>query len=712
MFLRSLARGIALLAVCVGSGCGDSENTRARWIFLAEGYRPTPGLPSEAVGAWSLAERTARLRPAPELGGVWLDIDLPIQLWERDPSGTWSTERPQTFSIPHANGQTLELSVGGEQVPSWSPWKLDEAPSDSTLSYVVDGRVHLRLSHGQAPRDVVWSELLERGHEAQGRRRVVVGNLTGDGLDVWPGERASLWTPLPEQSALRCSTAARLAVPTAGPIRFRIFLNDVPLLDHSQESGGETDYVEHVLPLPPDAVELAEWRFEVDGPPGVSAFLGPVVGPLESGDAAAPESVRPDLVLFVADTLRADALGATTRDDDPKRVSATPELDRFVSRSLSFTQARSVASWTLPAHVSMFTGLFPLQHGAFRSGGVLPDELVTVAEALRAQGYRTGAITDAAWVSRYFGFAQGFEWFAERSISEWDLRATLSDATAFLERADGRPTFLFVHTYRVHEPYRVGEDESRRELAQFKKRIPAQLRRSGWKRGDDVDAHLGPLIGEFRTLYEEGVRGLDSTWGKWARELERDGFFERNFLVFTSDHGEAFYEHGKRFHGGKPYDEEIRIPLFLRGPGIDPREEPQPVSLLDLPRTLAALAGVEAERSWGGQSLLEKGERGPVMAHSKGRHGECVALIADGRKLLTPGPEGVFELELVSELYDLGSDPGERENLAWGRTDGSDLLGRYATALRAWLEPVVEAGEVELSGEFQERMDAIGYTGE
>ena len=465
-----------------------------------------------------------------------------------------------------------------------------------------------------------------------------------------------------------------------------------------------------MLALPPAGNSDAVLTFEVMGEVGVSGFFTPVVRPIESSIRERP----PNLVVFVADTLRADALGAPASMgmSRPQRSqeSLTPFLDQFAAGSLSFTQARSVATWTLPAHASMFTGLFPLQHGAIQSGNVLADEFVTLAEHLQTAGYRTIAITDAAFVSRYFGLDQGFELFVERSIAEWDMRATVERALDQLDNDDGRPTFLFVHTYRVHEPYRIGVEESDQQLRDLMSRVRSRIRGSGWKKGDDVMEALGPLVAELRSLYYEGVHGFDTVWGEWVRSLEQRSFFQDGFLVLTSDHGEAFFEHGKRSHGGKPYDEEARIPLLIRGPNVQPRRATYDVSNLDLPRTVAALADIAPHTSWGGASALtERGEL-PTLSHSKGRAGEFLALVLDGHKAFTRDSAGEFPLDRVAESYNLATDPLEQEDLGAGDSTATALLDRFAPALRPWVNPLVEAEVLEFSDEFNDAMGGIGYT--
>src|SRR5262249_54081022 len=161
---------------------------------------------------------------------------------------------------------------------------------------------------------------------------------------------------------------------------------------------------------------------------------------------------------------------------------------------------------------------------------------------------------------RHFGFDQGFAWFQEQDCRKRKLRNTLAWADDFLARDDGRPVFLFVHTYRTHSPYRQGPDESEAELKTLVHRVRES---TGASLGEKLDSRLMPCLPEYLALYRGGAHGLDALFGPWFARLEQSGIFRHGFLVFTSDHGEAFFEHGSREHDGRPHEEKVRIPLFV-----------------------------------------------------------------------------------------------------------------------------------------------------
>src|SRR5262249_11305119 len=158
-------------------------------------------------------------------------------------------------------------------------------------------------------------------------------------------------------------------------------------------------------------------------------------------------------------------------------------------------------------------GLYPEQHGAVSLGRALPTELETLPEFLAAHGYRTGAVTDSAFVSRHYGFDQGFTWFQEDR--NWSLAETLRAAREFLEQDDGRPAFLFVHTYRAHAPYRTGLDEDRGEI----RRVVEELRARCKEYGGDGSVSQREAGARLHEVYGQGVAALDQRFSEWWPEV-------------------------------------------------------------------------------------------------------------------------------------------------------------------------------------------------
>ena len=409
----------------------------------------------------------------------------------------------------------------------------------------------------------------------------------------------------------------------------------------------------------------------------------------------------------MADTFRADNLTAD------RASGLTPRIDAFAGRALRFTRAWSTSSWTLPAHGSMFSGLYPFQHGAINTMTSLSEDVETIAERLRAAGWRTGAITDAGYVSARHGLDQGFEFFRER----WgELDETLDAARAFLDADDGRPVFLFVQTYRVHAPYVVpgeaGDDLHRRlGIARDFDAIEGELERKGWDWRKDraVPDGMDSVVEELERLYLGGVRDLDRGFGELLDDLEARGMGAA-WTIFTSDHGEAFGEHDTWGHGWEVYEESLRVPLLIVGPGVAPAESDLSASILDLPTTIAEMAGVSPDPTWLGTSLLSLSQERPLLGFSGGASSRpAAALIEGGRKILLPLEKDALGAGVL-EGFDLEADPDERSPVAPDGWPG-ELRERRATLLEVMMRPVVGPGAARVTDDEAASLEDLGYGG-
>jgi len=692
---RALAISLTALPGLVGCGRGDAEPA---WTPLAA----EPDVVSEVRAAPAAADPTL----APSSTGVRCSAAIPRDAWTEDAPGVFGTPSPLLLIGGAKEVSDLELTAGERSFASGS------APPAPGAFALQQGRLLLGVEPGEAPPELctLATTVALRASEAP-VRRTRLGAVTADGFALAPGGSVALSVPVPGDAALRFATAARqiAATPRAAaspgaaagaPLRFRVLVDGEPVFEHEQAPASPESVAWHTVPLAAGGDDVPI-RFELDGGAAVGAFLAPVLGP------ARPRTPdRPDLVLVLADTFRADNLA--TYGGEP---GITPHLDALADRALVFSEARSPSTWTLPAHGSLFTGLYPGQHGAYGGSRGVPAELVTVAEHLRALGYRTGAITDSVYVSEAYGLDDGFEWFEEHEV--WDVDRTLRAADRFLAAADGRPTFLFVHTYGVHGPYRVSETTAKRLGIErdYEELTRAALDDAlvGLEPGDPV-IWAPEMVEELRRLYLGGVVDLDLALGAWLERLRAGGALERTHVAFTSDHGEAFYEHQHLFHSGKPWGEVIRVPLFFAGPGVAPRTVAHPASLVDVPRTLADLAGVPPHPSWGGASLLSLDEDRSSYAFFHAGGAWSTAIVNGGHKLLASGDAASLGRGEYDLAFDLIADPGELDPVttAWPAELARAQSARFAELVR----PVAAAESVELSERDLERMRAAGYMGE
>jgi len=621
------------------------------------------------------------------------EIELPAADWR-------AGESAGVYGLEFAGVASAHVSAGVRAYARFT--RVDAAPG-AAFEYALDGERVLLALPGDAPLVSTLVSTLDVGEDVDGSWRLRVGQQSANGIPVWSGTRAELGCDLPPESQL-AFRFVHAAPPGATPVVARVFLDGELLLERSfaHEEWSEPTFVVHELPrVGRPGARLA---FEVAGPPGLGAFLAPIVGPREIGSAAArPWPSAPDLVLFLADTFRADGLALYGGNPE-----LAPHLNRFAQHALSFRNARSSAAWTLPSTASILSGLQPGQHGATDQDRMLPRALETLPERLQRAGYRTAAITDGNFLTPEFGLDQGFEWFRHYHHGEWDLDRSLAAARAFLEQDDGRPVFLLLHTYRVHQPYRVGPDEDAEPYYEYRAAAAAE--------GDPYQsteparqARLERYSRELRALYDEGVRDLDRGFGELVSFLEERRFFEHGALAFTSDHGESMGENGDFLHGGHLWETKLAVPLFLRGAGLAPRVVSYAAGPIDLAPTFAELAGIAADPSWSGSSLVTLARERPAFAFQlTARHQQ--AAISEGRRKILFTPE---RSRLASgdceQAFDLAQDPREEHNLAQAAEWPAELLRKVAPDLARFLEARAAAESALLSPELRSQLDALGY---
>jgi arylsulfatase A-like enzyme len=425
----------------------------------------------------------------------------------------------------------------------------------------------------------------------------------------------------------------------------------------------------------------------------------------------APSARRPNLVIIVIDTVRADRLSCYGY-----RRPTTPRIDELCASGIRFQNASSTSSWTLPAHASLFTGLFPISHGATQEHVKLDAGAPTLAEILGAHGYATFAASANPLVGANTGLDRGFDAFAEtwrrregERQTEPDRHPNLLAVTRFLEALErDRPFFLFVNYIEAHGPYAPPEPHRSSFL---KPGTKASLVRSALRRGA-AGYYLDPSSispAEFEVLndlYDGEVARVDALVGALIDSLERSGRLDDAVVFVTSDHGENIGDHGHFRHVFSLYDSTVRIPLIALLPGGRRAGEvrSEPVTLVDLFATVLSQAGIEppAGRSSGRDILggLEDAAEAPVFAEYYYPL-QALGIFPPGTSALHPAPLDLYlrrlrsvqlgSLRLIAasdgrdELFDLSSDPAERRNLA-----GDSRLAEQERRLRGLLEEFVK----------------------
>ncbi len=421
------------------------------------------------------------------------------------------------------------------------------------------------------------------------------------------------------------------------------------------------------------------------------------------------EPDSPSIVLISVDTLRADHLSSYGY------ARATPHIDALAATGVLFEDAHTVAPWTLPAHMTMLTGTYPSTHGVDNEGFALAGEVPTLAEALTRSGYRAAGFVAHHYLAPTYGFDRGFgdgytyeQYLNDPAKPAEAIRGdrVVAAAADYLERTrdDEKPYFLFVHLFDPHWTYSAPE--------------PFAGRYSGGYTGS-MDGTLGrmmPAIAAKRPLpradlqqlidlYDEEIAWVDHLVGRLVAKIRQLPGGDRTVIVFTSDHGEEFEDHGSLGHSVTLYREQTHVPLII----VDPadggaRRVPNRVGLVDLAATIGHLAGLPDDdpflRQGEGRALhLGDGEfedTGSPLVIETTRYGHPRAAAIVGRhKAIGPMDYDFMGIQQTDEgprqraaatwrrrleLYDVESDPYDRSPLPL------DTAADAIAFLRNWQE--------------------------
>lgn len=393
-----------------------------------------------------------------------------------------------------------------------------------------------------------------------------------------------------------------------------------------------------------------------------------------------------NVLLITLDTVRADRLGAYGYAQ-----ARTPHLDALAARGVRFDDAVAPSPITGPSHAAMFTGLYPGRLGVRDNATTpLPDDAVTLASRLRDAGLATGGFIGAFILDRPYGFAKGFDHFGsgfttvasgQETNAERRGDAVVDDALAWLSSLPAdRRFFGWVHFYDAHAAYAAPE----------------------------------PFSSQFRdNPYDGEIAFVDAQVGRLIDVLRARGALDDTLVIALADHGEALGEHGEDEHGVFIYDEVIRIPWIVAGPGAQPGlVVGEQVRATDLAPTVLELLDLDPMAGIDGESLagLLRGgareEAPPAYVESyypRLHYGwsELRAIRAEGWKAIdAPRPE----------LYNLRQDPKELANLYTTRQDLADRM--IAEASRMGREMDARAAPArQADRETLDRLRSLGYIG-
>ena len=440
-----------------------------------------------------------------------------------------------------------------------------------------------------------------------------------------------------------------------------------------------------------------------------------------AGCRSAPPS---SVVLVVIDTLRPDHLGVYGYGRP-----TSPNLDRMAADAAVFERAVSNSTWTLPAFGSLYTGHLPSRHGAGvmirdprlqeaagevieehgeRAFTPLDPKLPTLAQVLRGAGYETAAIVNNAFLDPRFGLSRGFttydyrKWRPERGAPR-----AVELALEWLDDHRQRPVFLVVHFMDVHMPYDPHESIRRRfgaDASQIPDARNIRALRGRIARGNQLARSI------YTSAYDEEVAFVDEQLGALLAGIREHGLWDESLMIVTSDHGEAFFEHGRWEHGSSVFDEVTRIPFLVRGPGVRAGRSTVPISLLDVTPTVMDAVGVAVDEEFEGVLLwpMLTGGAAPadreLLIEGTLYGAEQKAIIQWPYKVVyQTGPPAAL-------LFDLEADPGEMVDLSMLQPERlDDMMSRLREALVTAVQERSTTQGVTLDPVLMETLRTLGY---
>jgi len=441
----------------------------------------------------------------------------------------------------------------------------------------------------------------------------------------------------------------------------------------------------------------------------------------------APLEAPPDILLVSIDSLRADHLGCYGYPRD-----TSPTLDRLAREGVRFETAVSTTSWTLPAHAALFTGLFDPAHGTTDVHYRLAPSFQTVAEHFRTEGWSTVGLYAGPLLHPSFTLDQGFDvWVSCMSESASEVRdddpatlykanrashadvtgpRTLKAARSVLEQPSDGPLFFFVHLWDPHYDYIPPAPYDRLFDPDYEGSLDVQNYAFNETINPDMDREdLKHVI----ALYDGEIRYTDDTLLELLQIIDGARPGRPKLTIVTADHGEEFFDHGRKGHQQTLFDESIRVPLIFHWPGILPADlvVGEQVSLVDVAPTIVSLAGLVPMAATQGVDLTAAlhGSTVPDRGlHSQLAIGETrIDSLRTSRYKLLQSKGMLAHLDLVNDPGELEMFPGPPADDLYSEQALEQIL-RQSEMLRKQLGDV-EAGAHRLDPEIEERLRAIGY---
>lgn len=427
-------------------------------------------------------------------------------------------------------------------------------------------------------------------------------------------------------------------------------------------------------------------------------------------------NIPTNVILISIDTLRADHLGCYGYSRP-----TSPILDRLASQGLLFENVMSTSPWTLPAHGTLLTGLYPSRHGLTAYNTRLPAGIITLADILKEHGFLTAAIVNTHVLTARYGLNQGFSDFTyvDENLRLREPTRVGAKAVKWLSKHKAEPFFLFLHYFDIHSdycslpyyekqfvrPYQGFADGTTKQLIDFYR---------GQVHFDQNDAE------HLIDLYDASIRQMDDGIAHLLQLLDFNELLDKSLVIVTSDHGEEFLDHGGVLHSRTQYQELIHVPLIVRGPGITHSKRiKHPVSLVDIMPTILSLLAIDKPAWLDGLDLCPLWQKSDFKLAPR-------YLFAEGSRIMLPDKK-IKDIDIkravrhfryklhydkstkAVQLYDLWNDPREKIDVA---AKHANLVGSMLSQLKDFMNIGIKGAPLPpLSPQDVQKLKSLGYLG-
>lgn len=470
--------------------------------------------------------------------------------------------------------------------------------------------------------------------------------------------------------------------------------------------------------------------FVLAGVGATAQVAGSPVTPAASLPALDPGQPRRNVVLISLDSLRADHVGAYGYERD-----TSPNFDRFAREGVLFRNAIATSSWTLPTHITMFTGRSQVSHGVFEDTRVLSPAVATLGEIFHAAGYATAGFVSGPYVAGHYGYARGMDTYIDLSAG-WgkgaEARAAIlspeinEKGLAWLEEFGSQPFFLFLHYFDIHYDFVPPPPYDKMFDPDYTGTMDGRF----FIERKDVHANMPARdLEHIKALYDGEIRYTDEHVGRVLDRLRAKGLLDSTVVMIVADHGDEFFEHGNKGHHRTVYDEVLHVPFALRLPGAEHagRTIDSQVSLIDVFPTLLGAAGFPVPAEAEGENLVawirgDDSDREAIYADFYDKRGFNLQV---ARR--TPASKTIQHFNRIThpkrgpiEFFTLANDAAESDNRADQNPGDVDAS---IEAMSGWLESqwrshrrtealTGDDASIEIDEETKKRLESLGYVGE